>query len=376
MDALGSVRATLDDAGTPIAAASDDAWGVPETAAIAPFGFTGELQQGSDVWLRVRWYGVGRGGFGARDAWAGVAETPYSLMYYPYGYSNPVLWTDASGYDPGNPPQPINNPCTPFTFDNPNNSNPCQYPTPTPSPTPTPMPPTGVTPTPRPTYGPTPPPPKVQGYPLDIGIVLGIAGSCGLGIGANAGVDLVLDFYDFEANAFGYVNGPIAVGVSATLSIGLVWGWSTYQKRTVDNYKGLFGNLGVAVGPVSVQGGASQMGTDGGQLKTGSLGGGVTLGGRINGSALGQALQRMKAIGIGEVGYAITTDDLHLPSTKQVFHHPNKAPTMQDANAFSSLLTKTLLPLGPPMIPLVVELNALLYYNAGEWQKRTDYMQR
>ena len=97
MDALGSVRATLDDAGTPIAAASDDAWGVPETAAIAPFGFTGELQQGSDVWLRVRWYGVGRGGFGARDAWAGVAETPYSLMYYPYGYSNPVSNRDPSG---------------------------------------------------------------------------------------------------------------------------------------------------------------------------------------------------------------------------------------------------------------------------------------
>ena len=96
-DALGSLRATLDDAGMPIAAANYDAWGVPETPLIAPFGFTGELQQGSDVWLRARWYGAGRGGFGSRDPYAGDAQTPYSMQYYQYGYSNPVSNRDPSG---------------------------------------------------------------------------------------------------------------------------------------------------------------------------------------------------------------------------------------------------------------------------------------
>ena len=97
VDALGSVRATLNDAGIPQAVAHYDAWGVPETPRIAPFGFTGELQQGSDVWLRARWYGAGRGGFGSRDPYAGNAETPYSLMPYQYASSNPVLRTDPSG---------------------------------------------------------------------------------------------------------------------------------------------------------------------------------------------------------------------------------------------------------------------------------------
>ena len=50
------------------------------------------------MWLRARWYGAGRGSFGARDAWAGAAQTPYSLQYYHYGYSNPVSNRDPSGF--------------------------------------------------------------------------------------------------------------------------------------------------------------------------------------------------------------------------------------------------------------------------------------
>ena len=91
------MRATLSDAGIPQAAASYDAWGVPETPLIDSFGFTGELQQGRDVWLRARWYGAGRGSFGSRDPFEGMAQTPYSLQYYQYGYSNPVLSSDPSG---------------------------------------------------------------------------------------------------------------------------------------------------------------------------------------------------------------------------------------------------------------------------------------
>ena len=91
------MRATLSDAGIPQAAASYDAWGVPETPLIGSFGFTGELQQGSDVWLRARWYGAGRGSFGSRDAFRGFPETPRSLMPYQYASAHPISRIDPSG---------------------------------------------------------------------------------------------------------------------------------------------------------------------------------------------------------------------------------------------------------------------------------------
>ena len=63
----------------------------------APFGYTGELQQGSNVCLRARRYHAGSGSFGSRDPFEGMAETLYSLHYYAYGYSNPVGNTDPTG---------------------------------------------------------------------------------------------------------------------------------------------------------------------------------------------------------------------------------------------------------------------------------------
>jgi RHS repeat-associated protein len=99
-DALGSVRLTLSDAGAPLGTANYDAWGTPEQSLIAPFGFTGELQDAAGlVDLRARWYNPGTGTFTAQrwrtdEAWD---EIPYSHHVYQYGYSNPVLFTDASG---------------------------------------------------------------------------------------------------------------------------------------------------------------------------------------------------------------------------------------------------------------------------------------
>ena len=88
-----------------------DAWGAPETPLIAPFGFTGELQQCRDVWLRARWYGAGRGSFGGRDPYVGDAETPYSMQYYQYAYSAPTVWIDPGGDTPcaPNPGIPVGN---------------------------------------------------------------------------------------------------------------------------------------------------------------------------------------------------------------------------------------------------------------------------
>lgn len=99
-DALGSVRATLDDAGAAIAIASYDPWGVPQGGMIAPFGFTGELQDATNgmVHLRARWYDAGEGQFHVRDPFAGWPEKPYSQHHYQYGYSNPLNYFDPTGH--------------------------------------------------------------------------------------------------------------------------------------------------------------------------------------------------------------------------------------------------------------------------------------
>jgi RHS repeat-associated protein len=97
-DALGSVRATLDGAGNVLATTSYDPWGLPHAGAIAPFGFTGEVQDAAGmVYLRARWYDAGSGRFGVRDPFAGWPETPYSQHEYQYAYAAPTVYTDPSG---------------------------------------------------------------------------------------------------------------------------------------------------------------------------------------------------------------------------------------------------------------------------------------
>jgi len=96
-DALGSTRLTLDDTGAVVGTTSYDAWGVPQAALRAPFGFTGELHSAGQVYLRARWYAPGQGRFVSEDPFAGFPEMPYSLHAYQYAYSNPVMWTDPRG---------------------------------------------------------------------------------------------------------------------------------------------------------------------------------------------------------------------------------------------------------------------------------------
>jgi RHS repeat-associated protein len=96
-DALGSVRATLNDSGTALGSMRYDPWGQPQTSAIAPFGFTGEFQDSTSVYLRARWYNPSQGTLTSRDPFAGFPETPYSLHPYQYAYSDPVRFTDPSG---------------------------------------------------------------------------------------------------------------------------------------------------------------------------------------------------------------------------------------------------------------------------------------
>ncbi|MDQ2998537.1 MAG: hypothetical protein M3R61_15995 [Chloroflexota bacterium] len=43
-DALGSVRRTVADNGTPLGIVNYDPWGTPESGTVPTFGFTGEVQ--------------------------------------------------------------------------------------------------------------------------------------------------------------------------------------------------------------------------------------------------------------------------------------------------------------------------------------------
>jgi hypothetical protein len=52
-DALGSVRQTQNSVGDIQQFVTYDPWGVPQNAAISPFGFTSELQQGENVYLQA-----------------------------------------------------------------------------------------------------------------------------------------------------------------------------------------------------------------------------------------------------------------------------------------------------------------------------------
>ncbi len=83
-DALGSVRRTLSDAGTPLGIVNYDPWGTPESGTVPTFGFTGELQDANTglVNLRARWYSTAHGTFTARDPFAGYDTLPYSLHPY------------------------------------------------------------------------------------------------------------------------------------------------------------------------------------------------------------------------------------------------------------------------------------------------------
>jgi RHS repeat-associated protein len=99
-DALGSVRQTLDSTGTPLGAASYDPWGTPQGGAIAPFGFTGELQDSTGLtYLRARWYTPGAGTFSAARwrTYESSPLVPLSNHVYVYALDNPVNWTDPTG---------------------------------------------------------------------------------------------------------------------------------------------------------------------------------------------------------------------------------------------------------------------------------------
>ncbi|HJZ46245.1 MAG TPA: hypothetical protein VKE41_03730, partial [Roseiflexaceae bacterium] len=61
-DALGSLRRTVADSGTPLGIVNYDPWGTPESGSVSTFGFTGEMQDvgAGLVNLWARWYSTGK----------------------------------------------------------------------------------------------------------------------------------------------------------------------------------------------------------------------------------------------------------------------------------------------------------------------------
>jgi len=53
-DALGSVRRTVTNAGTPLGVVNYDPWGMPESGTVPTFGFTGEVQDATTGLVNLR----------------------------------------------------------------------------------------------------------------------------------------------------------------------------------------------------------------------------------------------------------------------------------------------------------------------------------
>ncbi|HEY1013263.1 MAG TPA: SBBP repeat-containing protein [Herpetosiphonaceae bacterium] len=101
-DAQGTVRQLVGSDGAVAGVQAFDPFGTPLTAQVGAVGYAGEWQDPRTtlVNLRARWYHPGHGTFLSRDPARGAPKTPYSLHPYQYGYSNPFLHTDPSGWCP------------------------------------------------------------------------------------------------------------------------------------------------------------------------------------------------------------------------------------------------------------------------------------
>ena len=104
-DALGSVVALSDNAGTLVTRYHLDAWGryrSPDelTHSKNRFGFTGYLfdQETKLYYAKARFYDPEYGRFTSQDSVLGEIDAPPSLHRYFYGYANPLRYVDPTGH--------------------------------------------------------------------------------------------------------------------------------------------------------------------------------------------------------------------------------------------------------------------------------------
>jgi RHS repeat-associated protein len=200
-----------------------DAFGTPTVGSPAPFGFAGEMHLGGLQYLRARWYDAAAGVFVGRDPFDGFDTMPYSLHYYQYGYSDPVLNTDPTGrqcegegcIDDQSPPLPEFETGTfyPLTGET------CELD----------FVPFDDLPT----------------YPLDTGYVTGlIFNRAKFWQGSFWGSEKVYDLYTFEYGEFDTSGTLLDIdwGFEVGHYRGRVWGWSQFYPDVshISNYEGDF----------------------------------------------------------------------------------------------------------------------------------------
>ncbi len=101
-DALGSVRALSDSAGTPTDTYAYDAYGNSTSgtgATVNPYGFAGERSDAASglTFLRARWYQPPTGRFISTDPFEGLPGDPRTLHRYMYAADDPVNMADPTG---------------------------------------------------------------------------------------------------------------------------------------------------------------------------------------------------------------------------------------------------------------------------------------
>ncbi|MBN2003560.1 MAG: Ig-like domain-containing protein [Anaerolineae bacterium] len=99
LDALGSVRQTVDGMGMLLATREWTPYGEEIGGAQTGLGYTGEwFDANVDLqYLRARWYDPATGRFTQEDLWQGDGERPQTLNLYGYVENNPIMWLDSSG---------------------------------------------------------------------------------------------------------------------------------------------------------------------------------------------------------------------------------------------------------------------------------------
>jgi RHS repeat-associated protein len=101
-DVLGSVRLSVDDAGSALGTREWDAWGTLRTSAGSSYGFgwAGEQYDASSdlVYLRARSYSPGTASFLSRDTVQPNAGGTTGYNPYAYAGGDPVTFTDPSGH--------------------------------------------------------------------------------------------------------------------------------------------------------------------------------------------------------------------------------------------------------------------------------------
>jgi len=229
-------------------------------------------------------------------------------------------------------------------------------------------------------------PPTV--YPLDIGVVVGLSTSCGIGAGGSTGIELVLDLYDLEVDTFANLGFGPAIGGSISGYMGFVTGWSSFRDRGVHNYKGFSGAImgSLKVG-ATVQGGVTRPSPGGGKLWALSVGAGASLGANFNGPALEKAIELFSQLPVhisaGAAYYFTAEDagkfigqqtglDIQLPSTQQTFHELGRHPTGRDARDFSLFMAR--LAVVAPVFAMIAPFSiAVANYNAHAWELQDAY---